>query len=56
MIASHPKSNYSYERQCMGCYRTDTQILEEENIDGDLLDDNAITTNSGEWYCHTDCY
>lgn len=51
----HPDHPYHTNRQCMGCYRTSSQIMYDEEISGKCLDDNSHTTNGGHWYCHSDC-
>lgn len=44
------------DRECVGCGRTSTEIRVEDQCTQDQLDDYSVTTDSGLWYCHSDCY
>lgn len=41
---------------CMGCGLSAEEIMMECDITLDELEEDAVYTNSGFWYCHHDCY
>lgn len=45
-----------YFEECCGCGRTSDEIMQEYECTPDDLDDNSVTTDSGLWYCHRDCF
>ena len=42
--------------ECTGCGRSSSQIIKEANCTFEELEHDSVTTNSGLWYCHTDCF
>lgn len=41
--------------ECAGCGRTSKEIAEYQDWDDSDFESCSITTDSGNWYCHTDC-
>ena len=42
--------------ECVGCGRTVLEVLNEACCSLHELEEYALTTDSGHWYCHSDCY
>lgn len=45
-----------YSHECTGCGRSSEEIVKEVGCSYIELEDEAIETNGGLWYCHIDCY
>lgn len=48
-------NDYS-DNECTGCGKTPEEIMQEQGIDEIEIEECAVTTNSGLWYCHEDCF
>lgn len=44
------------DHECIGCGKTSDEIAEQEGWTDDDFEECSVTTDSGHWYCHSDCY
>ena len=42
--------------ECTGCGRNAMEVMSEACCTLYQLEEYAVTTDSGHWYCHSDCY
>lgn len=43
-------------KECTGCGVTTAQLIENELCTRKQIEEYAVITNSGMWYCHEDCF
>jgi hypothetical protein len=46
----------NFLRECCGCGRNTLEIISDDEISHDDLEWSSKELDSGEWYCHADCY
>lgn len=45
-----------YNNECTGCGSTTKKLVDEYECTYEEIEENSITTSSGLWYCHIDCF
>ncbi len=43
-------------KECAGCGQTASQVMEQWETTEEEMEEEAVYTNCGNWYCHSDCY
>ncbi|CAK0742219.1 hypothetical protein CCP3SC1AL1_1170018 [Gammaproteobacteria bacterium] len=43
------------EGDCMGCGMSAQEVMKQHEITEEEMTEEAVFTDSGYWYCHTDC-
>ncbi len=47
---------YYVDVWCEGCNRSIQEVAEDSGCSVDEVDEDSLSTNSGSWYCHRDCF